>query len=194
MRAPEPYRIAVADAALADLRSRLARTRWLEPIPGEPWELGTDTATLERLVERWASAYDWRAQEAAMNELPHFRVELDGAPVHFIHLHGEDRTALPLILTHGWPGSFLELADWRPSSAVVGGAAGHTRLGAGTVSEDVHDVREQSARPRVDKASVGRERGVRLADRQLVADDVGADDAEYLPRLRLCPRGAEQAG
>jgi pimeloyl-ACP methyl ester carboxylesterase len=109
MRAPEPYRIAVADAALDDLRLRLARTRWPEPIPGEPWELGTDRATLERLVERWASAYDWRAHEAAMNELPHFRVELDGAPVHFIHLHGEDRTALPLILTHGWPGSFLEL-------------------------------------------------------------------------------------
>lgn len=106
---PEPYRIAVADAALADLRSRLARTRWPAPIPGEAWELGADTATLERLVDRWASAYDWRAHEAAMNELPHFRVELDGAPVHFVHFRGEGRAALPLVLTHGWPGSFLEL-------------------------------------------------------------------------------------
>jgi pimeloyl-ACP methyl ester carboxylesterase len=110
MSGAEPYRIAVDEAAVQELRARLPLTRWPIPIPGEPWELGADVATLRRLVDRWAGDYDWRAHEARMNELPHFRVDLDGAPVHFVHLHGDGPDPLPIVLTHGWPGSFLELA------------------------------------------------------------------------------------
>jgi pimeloyl-ACP methyl ester carboxylesterase len=110
MSGVESFRIAVDDAALDDLRARLALTRWPLPIPGEPWELGADVSTLRRLVDRWAGDYDWRAHEASMNELPHFRVDLDGAPVHFVHLRGDGPDPLPIVLTHGWPGSFLELA------------------------------------------------------------------------------------
>jgi pimeloyl-ACP methyl ester carboxylesterase len=107
---PRPFTIAVPDAALDDLRRRLAATRWPQPIPGsETWDLGTQEATLRRLAARWADGYDWRAAERALNALPHFVVDLDGAPVHYVHLRGaSDAPSFPLVLTHGWPGSFLE--------------------------------------------------------------------------------------
>jgi pimeloyl-ACP methyl ester carboxylesterase len=107
----EPFEIAVGDAALDDLRARLAATRWPAAIPGERWELGADAATLRRLADRWAGTYDWRVHEARMNELPHFRVDLDDAAVHYVHLPGDGPDPLPIVLTHGWPGSFLELAQ-----------------------------------------------------------------------------------
>jgi pimeloyl-ACP methyl ester carboxylesterase len=108
---PRPFTIAVPAADLEDLRRRLAATRWPQPIPGsDTWELGTEEATLRRLAGRWADGYDWRAAEAALNELPQFVVDLDGADVHFLHLRAAgDGPAFPLVLTHGWPGSFLEL-------------------------------------------------------------------------------------
>jgi pimeloyl-ACP methyl ester carboxylesterase len=111
MRAPEPrpFTIAIPDESLEDLRRRLAATRWPQPIPGsDGWALGTEEATLRQLAARWADGYDWRAAERALNELPQFVVELDGADVHYVHLRGGDG-ALPLVLTHGWPGSFVEL-------------------------------------------------------------------------------------
>jgi pimeloyl-ACP methyl ester carboxylesterase len=105
-----PFEIAIPQAALDDLRARLALTRWPAPILATGWELGTETATLQRLAAYWAEGYDWRAHERAMNALPHFIVDLDGADVHFIHLRGEGPDPFPLVLTHGWPGSFHELA------------------------------------------------------------------------------------
>jgi pimeloyl-ACP methyl ester carboxylesterase len=108
---PERFDIAVDAAALDDLHARLAATRWPASIPGVPWELGTDAATVRRLANHWAGMYDWRVHEARMNELPHFRVDLDGAAVHYVHLPGDGPDPLPIILTHGWPGSFLELAQ-----------------------------------------------------------------------------------
>ena len=104
----EPFAIAVPDAALDDLRARLERTRWPTPVPADGWELGTETATLRRLVDRWRDGYDWRAHERAMNELPHFVADLDGLPLHVVHLRGTGPDPFPLVLTHGWPGSFLE--------------------------------------------------------------------------------------
>jgi pimeloyl-ACP methyl ester carboxylesterase len=106
----EPFEIAIPQTELDDLRARLALTRWPVAVPGDPWELGTDAPTLQRLVAHWAHGYDWRVHEARMNELPHFTVDLDGAPVHFIHLRSTEPDPLPIVLTHGWPGSFLELA------------------------------------------------------------------------------------
>lgn len=90
---------------------RLKTTRWPQPIPGgDTWELGTEEQTLRRLVARWSGPYDWRVHERAINELPHFIVDLDGAPLHFLHFRGAGANPLPLVITHGWPGSFLELA------------------------------------------------------------------------------------
>jgi pimeloyl-ACP methyl ester carboxylesterase len=106
---PTPFTIAIPDAALDDLRARVLMTRWPQPIPGERWELGTEEATLRRLAARWADGYDWRAHERDMNSLPHFVVDLDDAPLHFLHFRGRGPQSFPIVLTHGWPGSFLEL-------------------------------------------------------------------------------------
>jgi pimeloyl-ACP methyl ester carboxylesterase len=100
----EPFTIDVPEGVLVDLRERLARTRWPDDPTGDPWAQGTDPAYLRRLVERWA-AYDWRAAERALNAFPHYRADLDGATVHFVHV----RTGgVPLLLTHGWPSTFAE--------------------------------------------------------------------------------------
>jgi pimeloyl-ACP methyl ester carboxylesterase len=101
--------IEVGDAELADLRARLRATRWAEPCPAAGWEAGTDGAELRRLVGRWASGYDWRAHEAAINALPSHFADLDGTPVHYLRYDGERPDALPIVLTHGWPSTFLEL-------------------------------------------------------------------------------------
>jgi len=105
---PRPFTIDIPEADIEDLRRRLGATRWPQPIPGgDTWELGVQETTLRRLAERWADGYDWRAAERSLNALPHFRVDLDGADVHFMHLRGG---GFPLVLTHGWPGSFYELS------------------------------------------------------------------------------------
>ncbi|MEU0413497.1 epoxide hydrolase family protein [Streptomyces griseorubiginosus] len=105
-----PPLIAVSDTELAELRTRLKGTRWPEPWPLDGWEAGTDTAELRRLAAYWADAYDWRTHEAAINALPSHFADLDGTPVHYLRFDGEHPDALPIVLTHGWPSSFLELA------------------------------------------------------------------------------------
>jgi pimeloyl-ACP methyl ester carboxylesterase len=101
----------VPEADLQDLRARLGRTRWPIPWPATGWEAGTDAAELQRLVQLWGSDFDWRAQEAALNALPSHMASIDGTAVHFLRFAGEDPDALPIVLTHGWPSSFLELTD-----------------------------------------------------------------------------------
>ncbi|MFE4591680.1 epoxide hydrolase family protein [Streptomyces laurentii] len=107
----EPFRVAVPQAALDDLAGRLARTRWPDEIDGAGWDYGFPLARLKELAERWRTGYDWRAHEARLNELPHFTTEIDGQRLHFVHVRSARPNALPLILTHGWPGSFLEFLD-----------------------------------------------------------------------------------
>ncbi|MGH3736014.1 MAG: epoxide hydrolase family protein [Micromonosporaceae bacterium] len=102
---PVPYRIHVDDAVLADLRRRIHHTRWPDPAPGEPWQQGTDLTYLQELLGYWADGYDWRAAEAALNRYPHYRVELGGATIHFVHVK---TGGTPLVVTHGWPSSFAE--------------------------------------------------------------------------------------
>lgn len=101
--------ISVSDAELDDLRRRLTATIWPAqwPLPG--WQAGTDAVVLRRLVEYWASGYDWRAQEAAINALPSRFADLDGVPVHYLRYDGERAGALPIVLTNGWPSTFWEL-------------------------------------------------------------------------------------
>jgi pimeloyl-ACP methyl ester carboxylesterase len=102
--------VAVADTELDDLRSRLRHTRWPTGWPVSGWEAGTDAGELRRLVAYWADGYDWRAHEAAINTLPSHLADIDGTPVHYLRFDGERPDALPIVLTNGWPSSFLELA------------------------------------------------------------------------------------
>jgi microsomal epoxide hydrolase len=108
MTAPRPYTVAVADDVLADLRARLARPRWPDDVPGAGWQYGTDLAYLQSLVAYWREGYDWRTHEAALNAFTHFTVPLGGIDLHFIHQPGVGPRPLPLLLSHGWPGSVWE--------------------------------------------------------------------------------------
>jgi epoxide hydrolase len=103
-----PFRIDVPEAELADLRRRLRQTRWPEREPVGDWSQGVPLAYLRELCGYWADGYDWRATEARLNALPQFQTVIDGLPVHFIHLRSPHPEALPLIITHGWPGSVVE--------------------------------------------------------------------------------------
>jgi pimeloyl-ACP methyl ester carboxylesterase len=106
-----PFRIDVPQAVLDDLRDRLARTRWPDQIPGSGWDYGTDLAYLQDLCETWQNTFDWRAQEARFNRWPHFLTDIDGQQIHFIHARADNDDALPLIISHGWPGSVAEFLD-----------------------------------------------------------------------------------
>jgi pimeloyl-ACP methyl ester carboxylesterase len=105
----EPFTIAVADEVLSDLRTRLLDTRWPEAAPGPPWQQGTDLAYLRDLVAYWIDGFDWRACERELNALHHFHATVDGTRIHFVHERAASGDGIPLILTHGWPSSFLEL-------------------------------------------------------------------------------------
>jgi microsomal epoxide hydrolase len=106
-----PFRIDVDDATLDDLRARLRATRFPAQIPGAGWDYGTELGYLRELVTYWGEEYDWPARQARMNAFDHFRTEIDGTGVHFIHAPSPVEGALPLLLTHGWPGSFVEFLD-----------------------------------------------------------------------------------
>lgn len=106
-----PPLIAVTDADLEDLRARLRATRWPTPWPVEGWEAGADTTEVRRLAEYWATGYDWHTHEARINALPHHTAAIGGTPVHYLRFDGERPDALPIVLTHGWPSTFLELTD-----------------------------------------------------------------------------------
>ncbi|HEY3751072.1 MAG TPA: epoxide hydrolase [Pseudonocardiaceae bacterium] len=103
-----PFRIDIPDAELADLRDRLRRTRWPDAEPVDDWSQGVPLAYLRELCAYWATDYDWRATERRLNALPQFRTEIDGVGIHFLHVRSPHANALPLVLTHGWPGSVLE--------------------------------------------------------------------------------------
>jgi len=109
-----PFIIAVDDALLLDLKERLDATRWPDEIADSDWAFGTDRQYLRTLVDYWRTSYDWRAQEAMLNRLHHFTVPIDGIDLHFVHEQGEGRAPLPLLLTHGWPGSLVEFHELIP--------------------------------------------------------------------------------
>ncbi|MEC3919436.1 epoxide hydrolase family protein [Nocardia sp. CDC160] len=109
-----PFRIEIAQADLDDLNDRLARTRWSAQLPGENWDRGVPVSYLRELADYWRTEFDWRAQEAALNAHPQFLTEIDGLDVHFLHIRSADPNALPLILTHGWPNTFVEFTKTIP--------------------------------------------------------------------------------
>jgi len=106
-----PFRIAIPQDDLDDLRDRLTRTRWPDALPGVGWSRGVPVDYVKELVAYWRTTYDWRMQEARLNALPQFTTTIDGANVHFLHVRSPEPDALPLILTHGWPGSIVEFLD-----------------------------------------------------------------------------------
>jgi pimeloyl-ACP methyl ester carboxylesterase len=106
-----PFQIDIPQAALDDLRDRLARTRWPDQLPGAGWEAGVPLGYLKDLAGYWATGYDWRAAEAQLNEFPQFTTIIDGQNVHFLHVRSAEPGALPLIITHGWPGSVAEFVN-----------------------------------------------------------------------------------
>jgi microsomal epoxide hydrolase len=113
-RQPEPFTLHVGDAAIADLRARLAGTRFPDQAPGASWAYGTDVAYMRQLVSYWQTDYDWRAEEARLNALPQYRAPLHGIDVHFVHVPGEGPDPCPLLLAHGWPGSVFEFLELIP--------------------------------------------------------------------------------
>ena len=105
----KPFRIDVPQAEIDDLRQRLAMTRWPDELPGVGWSYGAPLAYVKELVEHWATRYDWRNWEARLNELPQFTTSIDGQNIHFVHLRSREPHAVPLLISHGWPGSVVEL-------------------------------------------------------------------------------------
>jgi epoxide hydrolase len=102
-----PFTITVSEPALSDLKERLAMTRWPSEVAAN-WERGTPVAFVKSLAEEWARSYDWKATVARLSKLPHFITEIDGQPIHFVHVKSAAANATPLLLVHGWPGSFME--------------------------------------------------------------------------------------
>jgi pimeloyl-ACP methyl ester carboxylesterase len=115
---PQPFTLAVPEQAIAELRDRLARTRLPDQAPilpgGDPWAYGTSAGYLGELVAHWRDGFDWRAQEAALNAFPQYKVPLHGIDLHYLHVPGKGPKPTPLLLMHGWPGSVFEFLDIIP--------------------------------------------------------------------------------
>src|SRR5687768_7249540 len=118
-----PFLIDIPESSLTDLQDRLKHTRWPDdPVPiaigsdrdSSGWEYGTNLAYLKELVQYWQQDYDWRNSEHRMNEWPHYKATIDGQVIHFIHIKSKVPNALPIILTHGWPDSFLRFEKLIP--------------------------------------------------------------------------------
>ena len=110
----QAFAINIPQTTLDDLRERLARTRWPDEVQRAAWDYGTNLGYLKELVDYWQHAFDWRAQEAMLNQYAQFRAELDGVHIHFVHERAKHSGGIPLILTNGWPSTFIELLPLVP--------------------------------------------------------------------------------
>src|SRR5919202_5777383 len=106
-----PFQVEVPDEQLAELRRRIEATRWPSKELVDDRSQGVQLATMQELARYWTTDYDWRKAEAKLNALPQFTTEIDGVEIHFIHVKSPHKNALPLIMTHGWPGSVVELIE-----------------------------------------------------------------------------------
>src|SRR5262245_37945433 len=117
LAAPTRFRLRVPEETLHDLGERLARTRWPDEAPDSGWQQGTDLAYLRSLVDYWRAGYDWRKHEDAINRFEQYKVKLGGIDVHFIHEPGRGPRPMPLLISHGWPGSVFEFHKLIPMLA-----------------------------------------------------------------------------
>ena len=113
----EKFTINISDSLLADLKRRLDATRWPDQLENVGWDLGSRLSYMKSLADYWRNGYEWRRQEAMLNQLPQYRVALDGFHVHFVHVRSKHSKPLPLIVTHGWPGSFFRSESTRLNSS-----------------------------------------------------------------------------
>ena len=118
----QPFKIDVSDSVLEDLKARLERTRWPDELPGTNWDYGSNLDYVKELVEYWRTKFDWRAQEKLINSFSHFKTKIDGLAIHFIHEKGKGPDPMPIVLTHGWPGTFFEMHKIIP---LLSDPAGH---------------------------------------------------------------------
>jgi pimeloyl-ACP methyl ester carboxylesterase len=107
----KPFTIDIPQSTLDDLAAKLASTRLPAPLPGDDWNTGVPVSWLSSLVDYWRTSYDWRAAEKELNSYPQFITEIEGQQIHFLHVRSAEPDALPLLLTHGWPGSIVEFLD-----------------------------------------------------------------------------------
>lgn len=105
----QPFKIKIQQAILDDLQERLARTRWPDEVADSDWDYGTNLNYLKELTDYWQSPFDWRAQEEEINRFSHFRADIDGLGIHFVHEFGKGSDPIPIIITHGWPSSFYQM-------------------------------------------------------------------------------------
>jgi pimeloyl-ACP methyl ester carboxylesterase len=121
-----PFQVDVPEAELTDLRRRINATRWPEKEPVADFSQGVPLATMQKLARYWTTEYDWRKVEAKLNSYPQFITEIDGLDIHFIHVRSKEKNALPVIITHGWPGSIIEqlkIVDPLVDPTAYGGSA-----------------------------------------------------------------------
>jgi pimeloyl-ACP methyl ester carboxylesterase len=110
----QPFRIAIAEEVLDDLRERLARTRWPDEVRDSGWRYGADLSTMRELADYWRTTFDWRAQEERINSFANYQATVDSLRIHFVHERGKGPNPIPLLVTHGWPSSFVEMLDLIP--------------------------------------------------------------------------------
>ena len=120
--AVQPFKVEVTDSVLVDLKARLERTRWPDELPGTDWDYGSNLDYIKELVEYWRTKFDWRAQEKLINSFSHFKTDVDGLGIHFIHEKGKGPNPMSLVVTHGWPGTFFEMHKIIP---LLSDPAGH---------------------------------------------------------------------
>ena len=108
---PRPFTVSIDQSALDDLQARLALTRLPEKETVADWDQGLPLAYAKELLDYWRSNYDWRRCEAELNRWPHFKADIDGLDIHFIHIYSSRADARPMVMTHGWPGSVLEFVN-----------------------------------------------------------------------------------
>lgn len=119
-----PFQISIPDSAIRDLRARLEAVRWPTSIDPDNWEDGASLSFMKRLADHWLHRFDWRSQEARLNRLPNQIMTVDGQNIHFVHQRGNGPSPMPLVITHGWPGSFAEMEEIIPLLADPGAHGG----------------------------------------------------------------------
>ncbi len=108
------FKCQISQFAIDDLKFRISQTRWTDEIKGSSWQYGANLSYIKELADYWVDKFDWRKVENEINQYPNYIVEIDGVKIHFLHIKGKGKISVPLIITHGWPGSFLEMTKLIP--------------------------------------------------------------------------------